>query len=79
VTHDAAQDILKVLLGIDIQMPTGLNQRHEDSGTLIAILAADEEPVFAPDGQGTNRSLSDVVIQACVWIGQIILQVWRRP
>jgi hypothetical protein len=74
-----AQDILKVILGIDAQMPAGLDQRHKDRGSLTAILSSYEEPVLAPYGQGTNRSLGDFVIQACVGIAQMFLQLWLQP
>jgi len=47
VTHDAPQHIFEVFLRIDAQIPAGLYQRKDGGARLAAVLAADEQPVFA--------------------------------
>ena len=78
VTHDTLRDIFQILLGLDVQVQTSLNQRHKDSSSLTAVLAADKHLIFWSDGQGTNRPCGNVVIEPGIGIGQIVVRVRRQ-
>ena len=72
MAHDPPQEILQVFLGIDAEMPAGLNQRHDDRAGLAAIFASDEHPVLATDRQGANCPLGDVIVQPSVGVIQVV-------
>lgn len=77
MTHDPPQDIFQILLGIDVQVPVGLDQRQDRGAGLAAFFAADEQPVLATDSQGPTRPFGDIVVQPGVRVGQLVFKVRR--
>jgi len=57
-----AQDVAQVRPGLDVAEPTTREQRGEDGVDVAAVVAADEEPVFAADGFATELQLAQVVV-----------------
>jgi len=72
VSHDAPQDVLKLLLGIDSQVAAGLDEGEDGGVGLAAVLAANEEPVLAPDGERANTPFRHVVVEAGIGVFEVV-------
>ncbi len=65
-------------LGIDIVHFSGLNEGAGDSGSLAATNGAREETIFSTRGDGTDRSLTDIVVELQTSVAEISTRFRHR-
>jgi len=60
--REDAEQVAQVRLGVEAVEPTGRDEREQVCGALAVVVAADEEPRLASDGDGAaERALGAIV------------------
>ncbi len=77
VAHDAVVDVVEVLVRVGADGLGALQERQGHGAGLAAPRTADEEEVFAADGERTDGIFGGVVVDLQSAVGRVAVE--RRP
>ena len=60
--RELRQNIAQIVVGVDPELPAGLEQGVVDRAGLSGIGTAEEEPVLFPDSGGSNGVFDEIVV-----------------